>query len=83
VSQQALPDKLKGDTKGLTDLAKSIGAKQIIETPRGKAYIATDDKTGGQMVVTYTTDLLIFLRSEKTLDPLEWSDYIANLTIKR
>lgn len=83
VSQQALPDQLKNNPGQLEGIARSVSANVPIETQKGRAYIATNDKTKEQIAVFATKEVLVFLRSNKTLDNDEWIFYINQLNPSR
>ena len=80
VSQQPLPDQLRADPMKLAEVAKnSINATEKIETTNGDAYIVTDEKTRTQRVVLAHRQLLVFIQSYDTLDPVDWVVYIQSL----
>jgi hypothetical protein len=83
VSQQALPDQLKSHPGQLEGIARSVNANVPIDTQKGKAYIATEDKTKTQIVVFATDGLMVFIRSNKSLDSDDWIFYINQLNPKR
>lgn len=79
ISQQQVPEDFKSNPAKLMSVADSIKASKHIETQKGTAYIATDDKTKAQMAVFATDDVLVFIRSNKQLDEDEWKLYINQL----
>lgn len=79
ISQQALPEQLKSDRSTLGSVAKSIGAAIRLETQKGVAYIATDQKTLTQTALFATDEVLVFIRTDKKLDNESWKFYINQL----
>jgi hypothetical protein len=79
VSQQSLPEQLKLYPGQLEGIARTVNANIPIETQKGKAYIATDDKAKTQVAVFATKEALVFIRSTKILDNDEWKIYINQL----
>ena len=79
ISQQQLPKELKSDPAKLMATADSIKADKRVDTQKGTAYIATDEKTKAQTAVFATDDVLVFVRSNKSLDDDEWQMYINQL----
>lgn len=79
VSQQPLPEKLRGDVLKVKQLAETLGTVESFETTNGTAYIATDENSGTQRVVVTHRQLLIFLQSNGTLSPVDWVSYVQNL----
>jgi hypothetical protein len=83
VSQQALPGQLKIHPGQLEGIARSVNANIPIETQKGKAYLATDDETKTQVAVFATDNVLVFVRSTKTLDNDDWKFYINQLNARQ
>lgn len=79
ISQQPLPDNLRGNPKDIQKIAESIGAKEKVATTNGDAYISTDDKTATQRVVVAHRQLLIFIQSSRSMTNAEWVSYIQQL----
>lgn len=80
LSQQALPEQLKTNPGQLEGIARSVNAHRSIDTQKGKAYIATnDDEAESQIAVFATDEVLVFVRSTKTMDDESWIFYINQL----
>lgn len=79
ISQQVVPDKFKTDPAQLFSLAQSMSATKTLETQKGAAYVATDEKTNAQTAVFVTDEVLVFLKTDKKLDDDEWKFYINQL----
>ena len=79
VTQQQLPDSFKTNTDyQVSELAKQYYATDKIDVGGAKAYIGTSSK-GPQSVIFSKKNLLIFLKSDKTLPDDTWKRYIAAL----
>jgi len=83
VSQQGLPEKLKTSPGELAYVAQSIRATELVETQKGTAYIATEEKSGAQTAVFATKEAMVFIRTNKKLDREEWKFYINQLNPSR
>jgi hypothetical protein len=79
ISQQHAPEGLKSNPAKLMSLAESLKATTPMDTQKGTAYIATDEKSKAQVAVFTTDDVLVFVRSSKSLDEDEWQTYINQL----
>ncbi|MEO8862784.1 MAG: hypothetical protein ABI354_00475 [Candidatus Saccharimonadales bacterium] len=79
ISQQQVPKDFKSDKVKLMSVANSVGASDPLDTQKGTAYIATDEKTGSQTAVFATDSVLVFIRTNKVLDSDEWKLYINQL----
>lgn len=79
VSQQPLPDDLKGDTpRKVEELAQWFKADQRLTIGDTKVYIGTSAK-GPQSVIFVKDDLLILIKSSVALSNDQWTAYITSL----
>lgn len=79
VSQQALPDTFKTDTKSkITELAKSFNATQTFDVNGTTIYIGTSAK-GPQSVIFNRDQVLILIVSDQTIPEDAWKNYITSL----
>lgn len=79
VSQQRLPDTFKGDIAGnMAELAKNFQATTRLDVGGTVVYIGTSAK-GPQSALFTKNNLLIFIKSEKTISDAAWSTYISSL----
>jgi hypothetical protein len=79
VSQQPLPDSFKTDTAShVAELAKSYNATVNITAGDTTVYIGTSVK-GPQSVILTKKNLLVLIKSQKTIDNAAWEDYIKSL----
>lgn len=83
VSQQALPDQLKTHPGQIEGIARSVNANVPVDTQKGRVYIATNDKTGEQVVIFATEEVLVFINSNKELDNESWKIYINQLNSRQ
>ncbi len=79
ISQQELPEDIKSGKTNVLTIAQSIKAVKSIDTQNGTTYLATDEKTKAQTAVFSANDVLVFVRSSKTLDDEDWRRYINQL----
>jgi hypothetical protein len=80
ISQQKLPDSFKSNPAGLISIADSIKASiPPLDTQKGPAYIATNEKTKTQTALFATDEVLVFVQTSKVLDDEEWKFYINQL----
>lgn len=79
ISQQPAPPDFKTNPAKLMSVAESFKATTSLSTQKGMAYIATDEKTKAQVALFATDDVLVFIRSTKSLDEDEWKMYINQL----
>ena len=79
VSQQPLPDSFKTDTAShIADLAKAYNATTKIVAGDTTAYIGTSAK-GPQSVILTKKNLLILIKSQKTIENIVWEEYVKSL----
>jgi hypothetical protein len=83
ISQQGVPENFKSNPASLMSVAQSIGAGTPLETQKGSAYIGTDENAEAQTAVFATDEVLVFIRTDKTLDEEEWKFYINQLNPSR
>ena len=83
LSQQALPAKLKSNRNELGSIAQSVGAVNSFDTQKGTAYTSPAEEGKAQIGVFATSDVLVFVQSNKPLDEEEWKLYINQLTPKQ
>ena len=80
VSQQPLPAQFKRNTDThITTLAKSYNATKKLTAEATTFYLGTSAK-GPQSVILTKNDLLILMKSEKTIADASWSAYVKSLT---
>lgn len=79
VSQQQLPASFKGDTANqVADIAKKFNATSQLDINGTTVYIGTSAK-GPQSAIFAKRDLLILIKSQKTMSDAAWSTYITSL----
>jgi cytoskeletal protein RodZ len=79
VSQQPLPESFKSDTDSkVSELATTYNATSNFTVGSTKVHIGTSAK-GPQSVIFTSKQLLILIKSQKTIDTKAWTDYIATL----
>jgi len=79
VSQQPLPNSFKTDTAShVADLAKAYNATTKITAGDTTVYIGTSAK-GPQSVILTKKNLLILIKSQKTIDNVAWEEYVKSL----
>ncbi|HTE58515.1 MAG TPA: hypothetical protein VK694_07255 [Verrucomicrobiae bacterium] len=79
ISQQPAPGDFKSNPAKLMSVAESFKATTHLDTQKGTAYIASDEKTKVQTAIFATDEVLVFVRSNKPLDNDEWQMYINQL----
>ncbi len=80
VSQQAMPASFKGDIAQRTaNLARDFQATRRLDVSGTIVYIGTSAK-GPQSTIFTKNNLLIFIKSEKTISDAGWSSYISSLS---
>ena len=76
VSEQPLPTSFKNDVAGaITNLAKAYNATNTVNVNGTTVYIGTSAK-GPQSIIFTQNNLLILIKSQKTIDDTTWSNYI-------
>lgn len=79
VSQQPLPDNLKVDSEqALSALAKDFRANEMVMAGDIPIYIQTENN-GAQSVLFIKKDLLILIKSSRTIANDAWIEYITSL----
>ncbi len=79
VSEQLVPAKFKTEGEALTNVAQQVGAKEVMATANGAAYLGTDAKSGQQTIVYVTKGILIFIQSPFSYTALKWQPYLEAL----
>jgi hypothetical protein len=76
VSEQPLPESFKNDVSGqIAELAKAYNATDTVNVNGITVYIGTSAK-GPQSVIFTQNNLLILIKSQKTISDTTWSSYI-------
>lgn len=83
VSEQAMPDDLKGDSKQLQDTVKALGLYATLSAKPGAAYLTAQSKSADTVVLVTTPKTLIFLRAKDKLDTKKWEQIINTLEVNR
>lgn len=79
VSQQPLPETFRADIAGhIAELAKGYNATTKISAGDTTVYIGTSSK-GPQSVILTKRNLLILIKSQKTIDNTAWEEYVKSL----
>lgn len=79
VTEQPLPSSFTGDVDGhVAEFAKSFDANDVVKAGDTTVYIGTNSK-GPQSVIFTKNNLLILIKSEKTIKNTTWSSYVASL----
>lgn len=79
VSQQPLPASFKTETAShVADLAKSYNANTKVNAGDTTVYIGTSSK-GPQSVIFAKENLLVLIKSQKSIDNNAWTEYIQSL----
>lgn len=80
VSQQPLPENFKKNIDdSVAELAKAYGATTALDADGTKIYIGTSAK-GPQSVIFTQDNLLVLIKSQKTLPNDTWKQYIKKLS---
>ncbi len=82
VSQQALPKSFTTDSKALAKAADSINAEQRIDTDKGPVHVASNDKGNDQMALFASSEVLVFIHTDRTMEDASWKSFIELLEIK-
>lgn len=79
VSQQTLPNSLKGNTEsGIAAVAKGYNADRTLDTGATSAYIGNSVK-GPQSIIFSKNGILVLIVSESQLDDARWVTYLESL----
>lgn len=79
VSQQPLPASFKTETAShIAELAKSYNADTKVNAGEITVYIGTSSK-GPQSVIFAKENLLVLIKSQKSIDNSAWTEYIQTL----
>lgn len=81
VSQQTLPAKFSASPAQLADFAKSLKASATLPVNKGTAYLATDAKSGQQMVIMASDNVLLFAQSAFQHSTADWANYLNTLAV--
>ena len=65
----------------LADFAKSLKASATLPVNKGTAYLATDAKSGQQMVIMASDNVLLFAQSTFQHSTAEWANYLNTLAV--
>jgi hypothetical protein len=79
VSEQALPANFSSAEQAVAQIAKSAGARDVINTGGVPAYMKTEASNGSQTIVTSVKGLLIFIQSPFRHSADDWKIYLQTL----